>query len=545
MYLSGSCNNGLGMNYQNQALNEMNNTPSTFCDKTILQATLTHIHRVVRFPTPTIWSKLLSLDTSNIAHLNRWAAIEDGTQWTRAPRPKYARAFLIFSALEKTVNKGPPIEDLPDTSTRNFGLKFLELVRTLECPHGWEHSNRLTDENRDLALRSAVEFPFWTLTMYSPCLAWHIYRLLKAEDITFKAIVSHVLNSGCQVHITAPLQGIAGAGKTYSMIAFAMTAALVADFNVVWTAKQNQPLIEAVEHVTNFRPGNGSSMHSAFLRILASQYKEKVLPPDVAYEDRRDFQWPSKCVLLFTSGIVASNIDSLPIIRNTLEGELDLLVQDEAQQYGQYDDALAIAHVADTALIALLGDQEQPIGAAPMRTQRLLLQKLSKLQPGLRCSLIEYRAPAAYLQHVHAFLRSLSSLPVDMLADPDNLNPSTVIQDLCEAVKRIDLSRSLSNYEKLGWGGFGGLTIPYSLRVTDFAYLLAALPTYFRLFPTWKAWLQNPELPAGYLAPFDARELAQQMCTRPFCNAPIADDNKYKYFTTTPCKNIKALAHAC
>ena len=59
--------------------------------------------------------------------------------------------------------------------------------------------------------------------------------------------------------------------------------------------------------------------------------------------------------MMLTSGIIASNIETCQELRNTLNSNLDLYIVAEAQQYGQDDDALAIAYMtkdlADTLVV--------------------------------------------------------------------------------------------------------------------------------------------------------------------------------------------------
>jgi hypothetical protein len=40
-----------------------------------------------------------------------------------------------------------------------------------------------------------------------------------------------------------------------------------------------------------------------------------------------------------------------------------------------------------------------------------------------------------------------------------------------------------TNQQMLGWGGLGGLTIPFSMRILDALYLIVAPNVYFHIFP--------------------------------------------------------------
>ena len=124
------------------------------------------------------------------------------------------------------------------------------------------------------------------LHLYSPTLAAQLYRLLRTEDVTFATILIHIFHTSALGGVTVPTQGIAGAGKTFTLAVITIIMALLVDVTTVWTAKQNAPLTEAAQHVLHFRPSEHFDQHKRFIRLLADGYTGKVTDMDVTFEKK-------------------------------------------------------------------------------------------------------------------------------------------------------------------------------------------------------------------------------------------------------------------
>ena len=169
-------------------------------------------------------------------------------------------------------------------------------------------------------------------------------------------------------------------------------------------------------------------------------------------------------------------------------------------------------------LIVLIGDQEQPTRAAPLRTKQLVLRRLLKNQPGLRAPLLRFRPPFEYISNLVDFYKTNSAVPEEDIAAALPQVHTLGHFNLYALIKlrtSAGPNRALTNHERLGWGGLGGLTIPFSLRNTDQAYLLNALTSYQDLFPTWEEHLKQSDSFAGHLAPFGKIALETRLVDRP------------------------------
>ena len=417
-----------------------------------------NIALVTRLPTPLLLSKFLRLPAQHLAHLHADAAGTNGTDWSKGPRPKLGAAEKVFALLQLQSFRGEPVGQMPSEADENFpaklhtfllpcfGLEELAVEQILQQPPDRAH-----------LLKLAHTHPWIVLHLYSPTLAAQLYRLLRTEDVTFATILIHLFHTSALGGITVPIQGIAGAGKTFTLAVITIIMALLVDVTTVWTAKQNAPLTEAAQHVLHFRPSEAFDQHRRFIRLLADGYTGKVTDMDVTFEKRKKFDWPQQRFMMLTSGIIASNIETCYELRNTLQQELDLLIVDEAQQYGQDDDALAIAYMSKEStdtLIVLIGDQEQPVGAAPLRTKQLVLRRLLKNQPGLRAPLLRFRPPFEYIANLVDFYKNNSAVPDEDIAATLPQVHTLGHFNLYALIKlrtTAGPNRALTNHERLGW----------------------------------------------------------------------------------------------
>jgi hypothetical protein len=256
-------------------------------------------------------------------------------------------------------------------------------------------------QDRDFALLTAQTQPWVVLEFYCPGLFNDVLNNFQTSDPTYKLLIGHICTYGLHGAISCPVQGIAGAGKTYMVNQILLTGLFLANISVLWSTKQNVPLISASNYAAKYK-AKGTSMENAIARILAKTYNQSTNPEidlGTGLQQKEDpiknvkaYDWPPQGMIILTTGFFAKYAE-----------EVDIVIIDEAQQIGQEEDALLLAKANPRALLLLIGDNKQPNGAAPQQTQQLILKKSLALGAGLRASKIVYKGPDEYFRDFTVF----------------------------------------------------------------------------------------------------------------------------------------------
>ena len=191
-----------------------------------------------------------------------------------------------------------------------------------------------------------------------------------------------------------------GAGKTFLLMHIFILLAHFQFGPALWVARENAPLQSAAAYVDQLLPESSNPLKRRFARMLASTEPRATTTIDVLYSQRSDKQVNHEGlqVLLGTVGTLSQDARRLWPQLSSFH-KATLLVFDEAQGFGRYEDGLVLGMLADDGLLFLIGDPMQPVGAAPTPEARACLHELHCRRVGLRSTAIQH-APAQIVQEV-------------------------------------------------------------------------------------------------------------------------------------------------
>jgi hypothetical protein len=100
-------------------------------------------------------------------------------------------------------------------------------------------------QDRIELLELAKTHPWVCLAYYSPIMYLDMLQLFLSEDETFKLLIAHIIANAHMGALATHIQGIAGAGKTFQVMAVMTACHYLADINTLWVTKLNNPLYTA------------------------------------------------------------------------------------------------------------------------------------------------------------------------------------------------------------------------------------------------------------------------------------------------------------
>ena len=454
---------------------------------------ITKICKLTKLPTPNAWAKLTQLPEPQLALLSQKTANPNANDWPSPPRPKAETAALCFMLMESQLKAFPQHHELLQSfvkTSKSRGRSAEDTFRAEILKHAFDWFGHLSgtdpqnivqqaaahgpEEDRLQLLHLAKTHPWVCLAYYSPILYLDFLQLFLSEDETFKLLIAHIMTNAHFGSLAAHIQGIAGAGKTYQVMAIMTASHYLADLNTLWVTKLNNPLYTAALAAQRYLPKEGVLPENQIIRVLATSHDDHTTPVDVKRTTKK-YQWPSSGLVILTSGLAATYLDFNPHLGNFF-CNCDVVIFDEAQQFGAEDEAILFTTLPTSVLFIFIGDPEQPTGSASNAFAQLVIKKIAEACPGLRSKNIIFRAGTEYIDH---FLNTFdkpgtedASIGVQHSLLHKLLSP--LFDNVCAFI--------WTNYHKIGWDGIGGLVIPYCVRCHDLNTLLWALPTYHSLF---------------------------------------------------------------
>ena len=483
------------------------------------QAVVKNISKLTKLPTPNAWALLTKLPEPQLALLSQKTVSKDAHDWPSPHRPKTEIAALCFKELEKQLlEQSSRKEELLSFVNDNRCRSVDEILRKDVLKHAFDFFGKLagTDaqnmpfqadahgprQDRAQLLQLARTHPWICLAYYSPLLYLEFLMLLLSEDETFKLLIAHISANAHHGAFATHVQGIAGAGKTFQVMAIMTACHYLADINTLWVTKLNNPLYTAALAAQRYLPGEKIMEADQIMRVLASSHDDHTTPIDVQ-RTTKGHKWPASGLVILTSGLAATYIDFNPRVGEFFSN-CDYVVYDEAQQFGAEDEAILFTTLPPSCVFIFVGDPEQPIGSASTAFAQLVIQKIAASCPGLRSTNITFKTGKDYVQR---YLGFFGKAPAEECYE---LNKPTLLQQLLSPLFD-NITNAWSNFHKIGWGGIGGLVIPYCVRCHDLNTLLWALPTYHSLFKGPAAQVDT----CGYLSPVNSHDDEERLLLQP------------------------------
>jgi hypothetical protein len=167
------------------------------------------------------------------------------------------------------------------------------------------------------------------------------------------------------------VHGVVGAGKTFSMGMYAFLLSTTLGKKFFWSCHTNQPLEEGSKSLSKWINSASPRIYTALLkthvRACAMQQTSKHIA-DLSYVLRNSFDFHHARVLLMTGPALAKALNfPYSELRDFLKENLHMLILDEGQQFGSTIDAWLLAQLDKEALVTIVGDDRQPVGAGNTR----------------------------------------------------------------------------------------------------------------------------------------------------------------------------------
>jgi hypothetical protein len=250
-------------------------------------------------------------------------------------------------------------------------------------------------------LKLAKTHPWICIAYYSPALYLDLIQLFTSKDKTFKLLSTHIVSNAHLGALAAHIQGIAGAGKTFQVMAIMTTLFYLVDLNTLWVTKQNNPLYTAALAAERYLPADGVLPTQQIIRVLATSHDDHTTPVDVQ-RSTKGHTWPRNGLVILTSGLAATYLDCNPNLGDFFS-TCDIAIFDEAQQFGMEEEAILFTTLPETCMFTFIGDPEQPTGSATSHFAQLVIQKIACSRPGLRSTHITFRTENEYINNYLLF----------------------------------------------------------------------------------------------------------------------------------------------
>ena len=267
---------------------------------------------------------------------------------------------------------------------------------------------------------------------------------LLASNQHFPSLLLATLYGLRSGHTTLCVQGIFGAGKTFSASLLLIVLSTILDVNTLLSAEPNLPLATAIENIDLLLQDASDDVRAQYGRILANHVKVSskldMTPLDRQASFKADS--PKRCILVTQGSLLRDLCRDHPQLQSFIQS-CRVAINDEAQQGGQAGFTVLAGFLSIHCLQILTGDKEQNrSGTGGEPTNEALLERLALKSVGflnnttalfpwefakdVGRALRQFQPFATSLPtvpDVHSLLASLSSTAL-----PPSLSPSTVHQ---------------------------------------------------------------------------------------------------------------------
>ena len=155
------------------------------------------------------------------------------------------------------------------------------------------------------------------------------------------------------------VQGVAGSGKTRTMVAAAMLLRAIFGMRFLWLAQQHPALRSAAQDASELLQDAHDSARAQFVRVLSGEETSST----AIDSSRGDADLHAAGVCIVTIGAAAAAL-SLPFATplKVYISTADVAIIDEAQMSGSPESVRVVRALPDACLLAWQGDRRQPMG---------------------------------------------------------------------------------------------------------------------------------------------------------------------------------------
>ena len=267
---------------------------------------------------------------------------------------------------------------------------------------------------------------------------------LLASNQHFPSLLLATLYGLRSGHTTLCVQGIFGAGKTFSASLLLIVLSTILDVNTLLSAEPNLPLATAIENIDLLLQHASDDVRAQYGRILANHVKVSskldMTPLDRQASFKADS--PKRCILVTQGSLLRDLCRDHPQLQSFIQS-CRVAINDEAQQGGQAGFTVLAGFLSIHCLQILTGDKEQNrSGTGGEPTKEALLERLALKSVGFLNNTTAlfpwefakdvgralrqfqpFTSSLPTVPDVHCLLASLSSCAL-----PPALSPSTVHQ---------------------------------------------------------------------------------------------------------------------
>ena len=271
-----------------------------------------------------------------------------------------------------------------------------------------------------------------------------ITSALLASNQHFPSLLLATLYGEQSGHTTLCVQGIFGAGKTFSASLLLIVLSTILDVNTLLSAEPNLPLATAIENIDLLLQDASDDVRAQYGRILANHVKVSskldMTPLDRQASFKADS--PKRCILVTQGSLLRDLCRDHPQLQSFIQS-CRVAINDEAQQGGQAGFTVLAGFLSIHCLQILTGDKEQNrsgTGGEPTKEgvlERLALKSVGFLNNTTALFPWEFAKDVGRaLRQFQPFTSSLPTVPdvhcllasLSSCALPPALSPSTVHQ---------------------------------------------------------------------------------------------------------------------
>ena len=202
---------------------------------------------------------------------------------------------------------------------------------------------------------------------------------LLASNQHFPSLLLATLYGLRSGHTTLCVQGIFGAGKTFSASLLLIVLSTILDVNTLLSAEPNLPLATAIENIDLLLQDASDDVRAQYGRILANHVKVSskldMTPLDRQASFKADS--PKRCILVTQGSLLRDLCRDHPQLQSFIQS-CRVAINDEAQQGGQAGFTVLAGFLSIHCLQILTGDKEQNrSGTGGEPTKEALLERLA------------------------------------------------------------------------------------------------------------------------------------------------------------------------
>ena len=202
---------------------------------------------------------------------------------------------------------------------------------------------------------------------------------LLASNQHFPSLLLATLYGLRSGHTTLCVQGIFGAGKTFSASLLLIVLSTILDVNTLLSAEPNLPLATAIENIDLLLQDASDDVRAQYGRILANHVKVSskldMTPLDRQASFKADS--PKRCILVTQGSLLRDLCRDHPQLQSFIQS-CRVAINDEAQQGGQAGFTVLARFLSIHCLQILTGDKEQNrSGTGGEPTKEALLERLA------------------------------------------------------------------------------------------------------------------------------------------------------------------------